>query len=287
MSSAKFDRYMVVTGAARHAKFRRLTIPERHAFFLGVLSIAAQAPIRGCLLVGNLAADAGDVASEADVPEKVAESAMVKLRLVGVLLADDELGCEVVHDFHEWNPAPKSDATNAERQRRYRDKLKASRNGGVTRNETPTVTRDRNDSLRASAPAEVEVEVEEKKTPPTPQQAGGSDRPTRPRGQRRRDLAAFEAADAAWLAENAAHPDSTPPKWAGVLESFIDVQSNAAKAYLDGLHFHSETGDGRIALGIQPGHVGWVGDRASKPLAALLGKPVLLVACDVAAKAAA
>jgi hypothetical protein len=154
----KFDRYMVALGAARHVKFRRLTIPERHAFFLGALSIAAQAPIRGCLLVGDLQAEPADVAAEADVPEKVAAAMLDKLRQVGVIYTDEELGCERVHDFGEWNPEPKSDVTNADRQRRYRQRRNAERNGAVTASRNGEVTL---------------TEVEgEKKTPPTPPKGG-------------------------------------------------------------------------------------------------------------------
>lgn len=126
----KFDRYMIVAGSARHAKFRRLTTAERHAFFLGVLSLAAQAPIRGCLLVGDLQADETDIAGEADVTVKEARSALEKLRAVGVIYRDDELGCDRVHDFEEWNPPPKRDNTSAERQKRYRERLKSN---GLTR----------------------------------------------------------------------------------------------------------------------------------------------------------
>jgi hypothetical protein len=158
MSTRKFDRYMVAIGAGRHVKFRRLTVPERYAFFMGVLSVAAQAPVRGCLLVGSLNAEAADIAAEADVPEKVAQSALAKLRQIGVVYHDDALGCERVHDFEEqWNPAPKHDPTNAERQRRHRAKLTAGRNGTVTP-----------DSNAAVTPPEVEGEVEEKNPPQPP-----------------------------------------------------------------------------------------------------------------------
>lgn len=160
----KFDRYMVVAGAARHAKFRRLTTNERHAFFLGVLSLAAQAPIRGCLLVGDLEANEEDVAGEADVSVKDARSALEKLRQVGILYRDEELGCERVHDFSEWNPEPKRDPTAAERQRRHRERLQA-RHGDVTVRDD----RDGNGESRV----EVEVEVEDPVTPPRGQRENG------------------------------------------------------------------------------------------------------------------
>lgn len=120
----KFDRYMVAFGAAKHIKFRRLNTMERHAFFMGVLSIAGQAPVRGCLLVGSLPAEAEDIAQESDVHVKFCRSALEKLRAVGVIYTDDELGCERVHDFEDWNPEPRKDNTSAERQARYREKLR-------------------------------------------------------------------------------------------------------------------------------------------------------------------
>jgi hypothetical protein len=141
MSRRKFDRYMVVAGAGNHVKFARLTDGERCAHFLGVLSIAAQAPIRGCLLVGDQEAEAVEIAHEARVAEKVALSALAKLKAIGVLERDDDLGCWRVHDWDDVNPAPKEDATAAERSKRYRDKRKArDANGAVTDTVTPTVT---------------------------------------------------------------------------------------------------------------------------------------------------
>jgi hypothetical protein len=124
-----------------------------------VLSVAAQAPVRGCLLVGSLNAEAADIAAEADVQREDRGAALVKLRQIGVIYHDDDLGCERVHDFEEqWNPAPKHDATNAERQRRHRAKLtanrNAARNGTVTAVTNATVT-----------PPEVEEKEEEKKYP--------------------------------------------------------------------------------------------------------------------------
>jgi hypothetical protein len=149
---AKFDRYMVAAGAARHVKFRRLSTQERHAFFMGVLSIAAQSPVRGCLLVGDLPAEAADIAQEADVHVKFAASALEKLREVGVIYTDEELGCERVHDFKDWNPAPKRDATAADRMQRYRDRKKVRDGVTVTRNA-------RNDNAALREEVEVEVEV--------------------------------------------------------------------------------------------------------------------------------
>jgi 5-methylcytosine-specific restriction endonuclease McrA len=135
VSPRKFDRYMVGLGAGRHVKFRRLTIPERYAFFMGVLSLAAQSPVRGCLMIGSLAVEPADVAAEADVPEKVAASAMEKLRAVEVIIRDEH-GLEWVHDFQDWNPEPKTDNTSAERQQRYRERMKHK---GISRNVSSAV----------------------------------------------------------------------------------------------------------------------------------------------------
>ncbi len=129
---------MVVAGAGNHVKFARLTDSERCAHFLGVLSIAAQSPIRGCLLVGDQEADAVEIAHEAGVSVKVAKSALVKLKDRGILERDDELGCWRVHDWDDVNPAPKVDATSAERQARYRQRL---RDRGLTRH-IPSAVKD-------------------------------------------------------------------------------------------------------------------------------------------------
>ena len=71
MAARKFDRYMVVIGAGRNRKFARFTDSERCAHFLGVLAIAAQAPVRGYLLVENDEAGAEEVAEEAGVSKRV------------------------------------------------------------------------------------------------------------------------------------------------------------------------------------------------------------------------
>jgi hypothetical protein len=167
MTRTKFDRYMVAVGAARHVKFRRLTVPERHAFFLGVLSLAAQSQIRGALLIGNLRVEAEDVAAEADVPVRVARDAMRKLRAVGVLVEDREHDCEVVHDFDDYNPAPKTDRTAAERQQRRRDRVREGRDV------TAASRRDVTPPSRPRHAHEGEGEGEEQTLGATPTHPGG------------------------------------------------------------------------------------------------------------------
>lgn len=120
-----YDKYFLQRGAANHLKFRRLTVAERAAFFLGVLSIAAGAEPRGRLLVGNHEATADDVAHEANVPVAAARSALTKLEAVGMLVRDDEPGL-VVHDWDDFQPAPKrkkpSDSPEAARARKQRSR---------------------------------------------------------------------------------------------------------------------------------------------------------------------
>lgn len=130
MSRRSFDRYMVQVGMGSHPKFARLTDSEFRAHIVGVLSVAALAPIRGCLLVGELEAEPADIARAAGVTVRVAISAVVKLQALGVLYRDVELGCLRVHDWSDINPEPRVDATNAERQRRLRARRS---NGDVTR----------------------------------------------------------------------------------------------------------------------------------------------------------
>lgn len=123
-----FDRYMVQIGMGTNPKLAPLTDSEFRAHVVGVLAIAASAPFRGCLLVGDSRADARHIALTAGVTERVAKSAVTKLCNVGVLFEDPEFGCLRVHDWDEINPQPKADPTAAERQQRWRDRH-AKRNG--------------------------------------------------------------------------------------------------------------------------------------------------------------
>lgn len=224
MSARQFDRYMIAIGASRHIKFRRLTIPERYAFFMGVLSIAAQAPIRGRLLVGELNAEPEDVAAEAGVPVRVARHAIEKLRSVGVIVSDPEHHCEAVHDFNDWNPEPKRDETNAERQRRYRAKRNATSNASNAA--TSTVS---NGSVTACNADEVEVEVEV--TPLTPQ---GGDRyagdplvgeaaPRKPDGNRKTEQAEWRSRFEAW---SAAHFPGCDPSGVASIVTWMQARDD-------------------------------------------------------------
>lgn len=123
--SQPFDRFMVDIHIGANLKLHRLTPPERWCYVAGVFSIAAQAPIRGCLVIGDEDARPEDYAQRANVTKAVAATTLDKLRALGMIEIDPELGCERVHDWDEYQPKPKTDRTNADRQRRWKD-----RNGG-------------------------------------------------------------------------------------------------------------------------------------------------------------
>lgn len=133
MPPRKFDRYMVHVAAGSNPKLADLTDSEYRAHISGVLAVAAMSPIRGCLLVGELNAEPKHVAKAAGVSDRAARSAMTKLKALGVLYEDPELGCLRVHDWEQLNPEPRKDETATERQKRLREKRRhAMRNGGVT-----------------------------------------------------------------------------------------------------------------------------------------------------------
>lgn len=220
-----FDRFMVDVEAGRNLKLRRLTDSERLAFFLGVLPIAAKAPIRGRLLVGDLPAESRDIAFQASVSERAAAGAVSKLRALGVLLPDDELGCEFVHDFDDWNPAPKRDSTNAERQRRYRER-QARRN--TQRNGT------RNGDVTAGNDGEVEGKG--MNYPPNPPRGEQQLPPVKPSGNRQSDHAAYRAQLAEWTAQH--FPGCQPSAIAGLIGW---VESRGIEPTVDALREFAES----------------------------------------------
>lgn len=191
--SRKFDRFMVDVNIASNPKLATLSPAERWCAVAGVFALAALSPVRGRLLIGNHRADVTYVAHHARVTTAVARSTMRKMREVGMLSEDEEYDCEAVHDFDQWNPAPKADTTAADRQRRYRERSKAAsrRNGNDV---TPPVT-----------PPEVEVEVEgEENTPLTPLDEGGTvtqgeeiKAPPNP-GSRQRKMIAWQKTAVEW-----------------------------------------------------------------------------------------
>jgi hypothetical protein len=131
--SRGFDHFMVFVNVGRGRKLKRnFKVAERWCFVAGVLPIAAKAPVRGRLLMEGEPADAKDVADEAGVPLAVATSTLAKMRKLEMLVPDEELACERVHDWEQHNPEPKKDKTAAERAKRYRERLRRQRHGTVT-----------------------------------------------------------------------------------------------------------------------------------------------------------
>ena len=160
-----FDRYMVAHGAGHHLKFRAFTPAEKCAHFLGVLSIASQAPVRGAFTVGERPATAEDVAWEAGVNPAAARSALRKLRELGVLRMDDELGREIVHDWDEINPAPKRKPSDEPEQTRQRKRAQRERDDELSRQTvTPPVTPPVTPVSRPVTPPEVRRGKEEEGT---------------------------------------------------------------------------------------------------------------------------
>jgi len=127
-------------------KIGRFTDSEFRCLVCGVWPLAAKSPVRGRLLVAGHPVDAADVAHQARCSLTVARRTLEKMRALDMLDADEEYGCERVHDWDQVNPAPKEDPTNAERQARYRERRNAERNAG---------------SNGAVTSTEVEVEVNE------------------------------------------------------------------------------------------------------------------------------
>jgi 5-methylcytosine-specific restriction endonuclease McrA len=118
----KFDCFMLHVGAGTNEKLAILTDAEYRAHVSGILAVAATAPVRGRLLVGDMEAEPIQIAKKAGVSVKVAQSAIRKMQRVGVLYRDEELGCWAVHDWEQLNPEPKlGDPTAARRQALHRN----------------------------------------------------------------------------------------------------------------------------------------------------------------------
>jgi hypothetical protein len=190
-----FDRYMLQVGIGTNRKLRRLPVAQRWAFVAGVLSLAAQSPMRGSMLISDdEPVTPEDVAAEATIPLKDAKATLASLRRLG-MLERDEHGIEWVHDWDKLNPDPKpSDSPVATRERKRRQRAKARGHADVTRDVTPRGARD---IAKCHAP-----EVEEKKKNP----------PKAPQGGRTRDKTAYaeEVAEyAAYLLPDAKEPERT------------------------------------------------------------------------------
>jgi hypothetical protein len=160
VSRKAFDRFMLEVEISSNAKVGRFSDPEFRCLVTGVWALAAKAPIRGCLLVGDIEAEPTDIARQARCSTATARRTMDKMRHLGMLERDEELGCERVHHWDEINPPPKTDRTAAERQARRRERLKTKRDDRDGHGSVTALSR--RDSRLGHA-HEVEVEAEEEK----------------------------------------------------------------------------------------------------------------------------
>jgi hypothetical protein len=218
---------MLHTEAGRNLKLGRLTPAERCAWTYGVLAIAAKAQARGAFMVGDMPAVAEDVALQANVPKPVAAATLRKLRAMGMLEQDDELGAEWVHDFEEHNPEPKKDGTAKERAKRYRDRQKAKRNGAPAPPVTAPSHRDERCANGTVTPPE--GEGEEKNTP-LPPEGELPELPVKPTGTRKTGIARFDEEVRVYAA--ARFPDLDEPEGSQLVRAAIgrDLGSHAAVA---------------------------------------------------------
>jgi hypothetical protein len=159
MTRRAFDRFIVDVELASNLKFARLSDREKLCVLLGVWPLAAKAEPRGYLAVAGQAATAADVAHHARCSVAVARSTLAKLRELHMLEPGDN-GLEHVHDWEDYNPAPKVDSTAAERQRRRRERIRHEGVTSMSRRDTPV-------THAGVTPPEVEGEEEEEDLDPT------------------------------------------------------------------------------------------------------------------------
>lgn len=229
--SRKFDRFMVHIGIGTNRKLRRLPAVQRWVYVAGVLSLAAQSPIRGALLIADgEPATAEDIAEEATVPVKDARAALASLRRLGMLDRDSD-GVEWVHDWDRLNPDPKpSDSPEAARERkRQQRKRERPSHADVTRDRG----RDNSVTSRESHAPEVEGGSKKERNPPVPPLRGGDQRRKAARDEWVRTQASrFNDPDQAQFAIRQALDKRGVKDWSGVLahitEWFPDLQEVAA-----------------------------------------------------------
>jgi 5-methylcytosine-specific restriction endonuclease McrA len=100
-----YDLFLVYTKLGTDRKLRRLTAAEKWCAVFGVWATAAESPVRGYLLIaGEEPAAEEDYATQAGVTLAIARSTVKKMRDLGLLEFDEEMGVEHVHDWHEHEP---------------------------------------------------------------------------------------------------------------------------------------------------------------------------------------
>src|SRR5258708_35683637 len=111
---------MVRVEIGNSRKLRRFTAAERWCVVAGVWALAAKSPVRGNLLIApNVPADDGDIAEQAGVKIATARATLARMRELGMLEADREVGAELVHGWHVHQPEPKpSESPEAWRERK-------------------------------------------------------------------------------------------------------------------------------------------------------------------------
>lgn len=123
MARRGFDRFFVANEIGVDRRMDRLTPAERWAFIAGVLATASKSPVRGALLIApKVPATAQDIARQANVPVKVAHSAMEKLRDMEILVHEDESRVDVVLEWDDWQVEPTSDPRAAKRMALHRNR---------------------------------------------------------------------------------------------------------------------------------------------------------------------
>lgn len=174
-----YDAILVEAKLAANKKFRRLPPAERWCVVFGVWAIAAQSPVRGYLfLTETEPAREDDYAAEANVTIAVARSTVKKMRSLGMIEHDPEMGAEYVHDWHKHQPEPKPSDSKAAWKERKRAERERKRTQAESRVGHDNVTRDVTLKVTDNhAP----LSKRKEKNPPNP-----------PRGNRKKDQEAYE-----------------------------------------------------------------------------------------------
>ncbi len=160
-----FDRFLIHTRVAGHRKVRRLKAIKdgRWCYLTGILGLAAESPERGVLLISEgVPATHEDIADHADVSVKVARATVAAALEVGLL--HDRDGAWQVHDWDDWNPAPKaSDGREAQRERKRRSRAchaPKSQDGHANVTRDPRAKRVSSSTSTSSSAVEGEEESE-------------------------------------------------------------------------------------------------------------------------------
>lgn len=243
---AQFDAFLVANAVGTNRKLRRLSPAERWCVVAGVWALASMSPIRGYLLVADgVPATAEDFAEQAGVSVAVARATLAKMRTLGMLERDPNLGAEHVHAWHDHQPEPShrpSDTREAWRERKARQRARdpagegAGEGAAAGHDGHAAVTRDRS-RVRPSrhAPEEKGSEANGSEPPRPPASGGRARARTRAREAYDGDLAAYLAA----------HPVTAElcARWEPLRGSVAGrLGGERATGYLATLHPHSLNG---------------------------------------------